>query len=109
MKDTILLSMKLKPVVEKHVPLKRKIKLLKRKKRVSRDCLKSVKDYHKALKTYVHTKSAENYRKYCVARIRCSNVTRNAKRNFEKANCFGYENECKMFLVICLGTDENSD
>ena len=32
----------------------------------------------------MHTKTAENYRKYCVARNHCTNVTRSAKRNFKK-------------------------
>lgn len=75
---------KINNVVEKHIPLKNTSKSFRKKKWVNRDCLKSVKNKYKAWKSYVHAKTAENYRKYRMARNRCSNIIRSAKRNFEK-------------------------
>ena len=53
-----------KTVVEKPVPLKGNNKNFRKKKLANKDCLKSVRKKYKAWKT----KTAENYRKYCVAR-----------------------------------------
>ena len=71
-------------VVERHIPLKSNHRTVRKKQWVNRECIKMVKNKYKAWKSYIHAKTAENYRKYRAARNRCSNVTRNAKRNFEK-------------------------
>ena len=86
-----------KSVVEKHVPLKGNNKNFRKKKWANKDCLKSVKNNYKAWKTYVHTKTAENYRKCCVARNHCTKVTRSAKRNFEKLTVQDIRTNTKVF------------
>ena len=72
--------------IEKHVPLK-KVNLTRKKQRwVDSACLNNIKAIkYKAWNRYIHTQDRTDYFRYCKERNRCTKVTRNSKKKFERS------------------------
>ena len=71
--------------IEKHVPLKKFNLTRKKQQWVDSACLNSIKAKHNAWNRYIHTQDRTDYFKYCKERNRCTKVTRNSKKKFERS------------------------